>query len=204
MYQNRYPQRRHSNHNSIRYIHLRARQGQLVRVRHHIYDENDVRVLVILSMVHMNPHISSYDIERQSGIPIRAALRILRSQCYRPYHITLTQALTPNDMRLRIEFYQWAEQMIMNDPDFFRNVMFSDEATCKSNGQLNRHNCHYWSDDNPHWYRHVDNQPRWSINVWCICVDIVNGYLIGLYFFNGNVNGRNFLAFLSSQCYWKM
>lgn len=57
-------------------------------------------------------------------------------------------------------------------------------------GELNRHNCHYWSDVNPHWYRTVDNQHRWSLNVWC---GIVNGYLIGPYFFNGNVNGHNFL-----------
>jgi len=64
---------------------------------------------------------------------------------------------------------------------------FSDEATFKNNGELNRHNCHYWLDTNPHWHRQVDNQHRWSINVWC---GIINGYFIGPYFFEENVNGE--------------
>lgn len=34
--------------------------------------------------------------------------------------------------------------------------MFSDEAGFRSTGQLNRHNCHYWSVVNPHWVREVD------------------------------------------------
>ncbi|XP_031777035.1 uncharacterized protein LOC116415815 [Nasonia vitripennis] len=68
-----------------------------------------------------------------------------------------------------------------------------DEATFKNTGELNRHNCHYWSDVNPLWHRTVDNQHRWSLNVWC---GIVNGYVIGPYFFNGNVNQHNFLEFL--------
>jgi len=46
---------------------------------------------------------------------------------------------------------------------------------------------------NPHWHRGVDNQHRWSLNVWC---GIVNGYLIGPYFFDGNVNQHNFLELL--------
>jgi len=81
---------------------------------------------------------------------------------------------------MRIAFCQWALQMLHDDPNFFRYVLFSDEAKFYSDGQLNRHNCHYWSDVNPHWYRPIDHQNRWSIMVWC---GIVNGYLIGPYFF---------------------
>jgi len=55
--------------------------------------------------------------------------------------------------------------MFENNPRFFYNVMFSDEATFKNNGELNRHNCHYRSNVNPHWYRQIDNQHRWSVNV---------------------------------------
>lgn len=95
-----------------------------------------------------------------------------------------------------MQFCQWAQQMIRNDPAFFRYVMFSDEATFKNNGELNRHNCHYWLDTNPHWHRQIDNQHRWSINVWC---GIINGYLIGPYFFEENVNGENFLALLRDE-----
>ncbi|XP_026824324.1 uncharacterized protein LOC113561697 [Ooceraea biroi] len=83
-------------------------------------------------------------------------------------------------MRQRVLFCQWARQMIAHDADFFKYVLFSDESTFKNTGELNTHNCHYWSDVNPYWHRQVNNQHRWSVVVWC---GIVNGYLIGPYFF---------------------
>ena len=83
--------------------------------------------------------------------------------------------------------------MVQNDPSFCRYVLFSDESKFYSNGQLNRHNCHYWSDENPHWYRPMDYQNRWSVTVLC---GIVNGYLIGPYFFDGNVEWHTHLELL--------
>jgi len=49
------------------------------------------------------------------------------------------------------------------------------------------------SNVNPHWFRSVDNQNRSSLMVWC---GIVNGYLIGPYFFEKNMNRVNFLELL--------
>ncbi|EZA55144.1 hypothetical protein X777_05283 [Ooceraea biroi] len=74
--------------------------------------------------------------------------------------------------------------MIVHDATFFKYVLFSDESTFKNTGELSTHNCHYWSDVNPYWY---------SVIVWC---EIVNGCLIGPYFFQENVNRNNFLEFL--------
>jgi len=51
-------------------------------------------------------------------------------------------------MILRVRFCRWAMRMIQQDEDFFRYVLFSDESTFKNTGELNRHNCHYWSDEN--------------------------------------------------------
>ncbi|XP_031777321.1 uncharacterized protein LOC116415878 isoform X1 [Nasonia vitripennis] len=82
--------------------------------------------------------------------------------------------------------------MEYQNQQFFGSSKPKDEATFKNTGELNRHNCHYWSDVNPLWHRTVDNQHCWSLNVWC---GIVNGYVIGPYFFNGNVNQHNFLEF---------
>ncbi|XP_011883581.1 PREDICTED: uncharacterized protein LOC105570750 [Vollenhovia emeryi] len=161
LYAVRYPNRRHPNDTVIRNLELRAREGHLHRQRQRsVYDEDDERVLTILACVHLNPHISTRDITRATGIPQRTVCRILHSHRYHPYHITLTQALTPNDFLQRIEFCHWALAMIAQDPYFFRYVLFCDESTFKSSGELNRHNCHYWSDENPHWYRPVDNQHR--------------------------------------------
>jgi len=54
----------------------------------------------------------------------------------------------------------------------------SDEASFRNNGQLNRHNCHYWSIYNPHLTQRVDNQHRWSLDTWC---EIVNKYLVHIF-----------------------
>ena len=86
---------------------------------------------------------------------------------------------------MRIAFFHWALEMIRNATHFFKYVLSSDEAKFYSDRQLNRHNCHYWSNGNPHWYRPLDHQNRWSIMAWC---GIVNGYLIGPYFFEQNVD----------------
>jgi len=75
-------------------------------------------------------------------------------------------------------------------------LIFSGEATFHNTGQLNRHNSHYWSVENPHWYREVNHQHRWSFIVWSA---ILNGNLIGPYFFDENVNDNNYLHFLQQR-----
>ncbi|KYN28529.1 hypothetical protein ALC57_02040 [Trachymyrmex cornetzi] len=165
VYRDRYPDGRIVNHTTIRRLALRARQGLLRRDGgNHQYDENDNRVVTILGLIHLDPHVSSRTLAQVTGIPRTTILRILKNVKYRPYHITLTQALTPNDIRLRIGFCEWAQARLVDDPRFFEYVMFSDEACFQSSGHLNRHNSHYWSDVNPHWYRGIDNQHRWSVN----------------------------------------
>ncbi|KYN14611.1 hypothetical protein ALC57_13185 [Trachymyrmex cornetzi] len=42
----------------------------------------------------------------------------------------------------------------------------------------------------------IDNQHRWSLNTWC---GIVNGYLIGPYFFDNRLSGETYLSFLQNK-----
>lgn len=152
-----------------------------------MYDENDVCVLVVLAAVYHNPHISSYEIEKQTGLSRTIIRRILRNYRYHPCHITLMQAITPNDMKMRLQFCRCAQQVITNNPSFF----FMYCLVMKQNLKIldNRHNCHYWADIYSRWYRQIDNQHRWCINVWR---GIINDYLIGPYIFDSN--GQNFLS----------
>jgi len=190
LYAERFPDRKHSNNTTIRRLTQRARNGHLVHQhRHHEFNENDARVITVLAVVHPDPHISTRQIEREIGIPQSTVSRILKALRYY-LHTTLTQALRPNYIQLRIAFCQWALRIIQDDHHFFRYVLFFDEAKFYSDGQLNRHNYHYWSDENPHWYRSVDHQNRWSLMVWC---EIINGYLIGPYFFEQNVDRHSYL-----------
>lgn len=58
-----------------------------------------------------------------------------------------------NDLRNRMRFCYWARIMILQNLNFFRYVMFSNETTFKNIGELNRYNSYYWSDVNLYWQR---------------------------------------------------
>ena len=79
---------------------------------------------------------------------------------------------------------------------FFNYVLFTDEATFHKNGSVNRHNFHYYFTENPHFLRQIDDQHRWSVNVWA---GIVGGNIIGPFFFNGHLNGQIYLQFLQNE-----
>lgn len=197
LYAARFPDRRHPRHTAISRLTQRARDGHMVRQRrHHVYDVNDARCVTVLAIIHVDPHISSRRVEKEHGIPRRTFLRILETLKYHAYHITLVQELQIHHFQQRLVFCQWALHMIENDQNFFNFVLFSDEATFQNDGELNRHNCHYWSNENPHWHRTVNFQRRWSLMVWC---GIVNGYLIGPYFFEENVNRLTYLQLIREQ-----
>lgn len=198
LYRQRYPDRRHPGPQQIINIERRSRSNALHRHRrqNRVLNNNDPRLLAILGMIHINPHISLRQIERELGIPRATAHRLLQLVRYHPYHITLVQELNDNDCILRVNFCTWALNELDQDPDFFWSVCFCDEATFHSNGSLNRHNSHYWSPVNPHWYREVLNQHRWSLHVWA---GIVNGSMIGPHFFERTINGMMYLDFLQNH-----
>lgn len=199
LYQERYPDRRHPNDRTIAKIAQRERNGpEIPRQRQKVItvERNDPRILVVLAMTNINPQISLRQIEAQTGIPRETARRFLQVHRFHPYHVTLTQELLVPDFQRRLQFCLWARERLDNNQNFFRNVLFSDEATFHNTGELNRHNCVYWSQENPHWVRAINHQQRWSLTTWC---GIVNGYLIGPYFFDNHVNGQNYLNFLTNE-----
>ena len=110
--------------------------------------------------------------------------------------MVLYQALNPEDFDRRLNYCNWMLGMIKENEEFFLEIPWTDKATFRSDGNLNRHNMHYWSDNNPHWLREVQHQGHWSLNVWC---GILGGTIIGPYFFDQPLNGAVFLNFLVNQ-----
>jgi hypothetical protein len=105
----------------------------------------------------------------------------------------LQQELHGEDFQKRTEFCNF----IQRQNGVYSHILFSDEATFRSDSIVNRHNMHYWSIDNPHWVRHVDYQVRWSINVWG---GIIGEHVLGPHFFEGYLNGPMYLEFLGNEC----
>lgn len=60
-------------------------------------------------------------------------------------------------------------------------------------GMFNRHNYRHWAEENPHEFRSVKKQQKFSINVWC---GIINDCIVGPYLYEDNLTAENFLNFL--------
>ncbi|EFN87566.1 hypothetical protein EAI_04278, partial [Harpegnathos saltator] len=132
----------------------------------------------------------------EHGISKSTANRIFKINRFHPYHIHLTQKLEQRDFEQRLQFYNWALNQIRRNPHFIAEILFSDEATFGNKGDVNRHNYHYYSDQNPYWQRSQEFQRQWSINVWA---GILRNDIIGPYYFKQNLNAQYYLAFLQND-----
>ena len=140
---------------------------------------NDNNAVAILAFATLNPHRSSRRMTKKSGISQRSALRILHQYKFYPYRMSLHQDLYANDFLKRVNFFNWIRSKMHTDVSFLSHVLFSDEANFANTGNLNRHNMHYWENENPGWIRTVPFQHPWSVNCWC---GIVGDHVIGPYF----------------------
>lgn len=73
-------------------------------------------------------------------------IKSLNLHIYRP---SLLQALNEDDFDRRVQFAETIEIMSEADTDFLRCILRTDEATFKTNGLVNRHNCVYYDFENP-------------------------------------------------------
>jgi hypothetical protein len=77
------------------------------------------------------------------------------------------------------------DQIAMEQPDLLDNIIWSDEACFKLSGHVNRHNCMYWADENPHFTIMSQlNQP--GVTVWGA---LSSEGVVGPVFFDGTVDG---------------
>jgi hypothetical protein len=199
-YSRRYPDRRHHSRRVFSRLATRIRRTGRVqpvfetRRRRLVRTENNV--INVLAYVEADPHLSIRDIARDLGISRESVRQILHDNKLHPYHMELHQALTAADFARRLNYCHWLGNVISEDAQFLRRILWTDEATFTNVGGVNLHNAHYWSQNNPHWMQEVDFQNRWSINVWC---GIVEGKIVGPMIFNGTLTGERYLQFLMEE-----
>ena len=66
-----------------------------------------------------NPHVSTREIVRDSGLSLTSVWRILKRHKYHPYHVSLHEDLHGADFQNRVTFCQWAREQIQQNPNFF-------------------------------------------------------------------------------------
>jgi hypothetical protein len=75
-------------------------------------------------------------------------------------------------------------------------VLFSDEALFYVNGDVNRLNVRYWSQNNPRWMDPSEQQGAERIMVRC---GLWKAHVLGPFFFDRSVTGETYLALLGDQ-----
>lgn len=193
----RYPERRSRSRKVFTRLARRVRETgnvQPISVRNRLRrSRNEENIINVLAYVETEPHLSIRVIARDLGLNYTLVNRILKDYKMHPYHVILQQELKEADFDRRLDYCNWLKGMFNDDPDFLSKILWTDEATFSGNGKVNLHNSHYWSKTNPHWQREVSYQNRWSLNVWC---GILNGRIIGPFFFERRLSGENYLEFL--------
>lgn len=202
VYKERFPNKlRHPREESFRILLERfERTGNVSyekqeRAKPVTHEENEV---MIMTAIVENPHTSSRQLSTNLDISRTSIQRIIKKHKFHPYHIQLHQELLDADYQKRLTFCQWIQNQLAVQVNFLQRIMFSDEATFHKNGTVNKHNFHYYSDHNPHIMMTTGSQHKWSLNVWA---GILDGYLIGPYFFENILNGALYYEFLSTQLF---
>ena len=123
------------------------------------------------------------------GIKRTSLRKILTKLHMRPYIPRLIHGLLEDDPDRRSQFCEQFVKMCEDNPTFLDEIVWTDEATFKLSGHVNRHNCVYWSDTNPQFTITSQlNQP--GITVWA---GISSDGIVGPQFFDGTVTGERYL-----------
>jgi hypothetical protein len=103
------------------------------------------------------------------------------------YRADLIQHLREGNLEHRITFIAWLETQLIKNPYVLNYIFWREESKFTNNGILYKQNHCYLDDQNPHLTFETNNQTVWRTNVWC---DLINGKLLGPYFYDGTLNGR--------------
>ncbi|GBP45167.1 hypothetical protein EVAR_95819_1 [Eumeta japonica] len=105
--------------------------------------------------------------------------------------------LEDNDFGNRVRFCRFLLHADVDDPDFLKSILWTDESKFTKQGILNLHNLHHWSskDENPRVKRQRSFQRRFSLNVWA---GVIGDRVIGPHYLPDNLNGDNYLEFLQN------
>lgn len=133
--------------------------------------------------------------EADLGISYSSIQRILQKREMHDYKFTKVQALLPYDFPQRVEFCENMLIRTQEDPNFLSKIIWTDESKFSREGIFNRHNCHIWSNENPHATREANSQIKFSFNVFCLLMDDQVRYLI----YDEQLNSRKYVDIIKSE-----
>ena len=113
-----------------------------------------------------------------------------------PYKIQVHQGLSDEDCASRVQMSQDLLSLMDENDQFVKQIIFSDEATFRLNGNVNRHNCRIWGSTPPtETIKKIQGGAK--VNVW---IGISYSKVYGPYFFDDNITSVVYLDMLK-KCF---
>lgn len=164
--------------------------------RYRVEDEDEIRRLFI-----EDPTTSTNVVAKLLGISQWKVWFTMNTAGYYPYHYTPVHAIEEGDSLRRLDFCRFLLNADIEDPQFLKKILWTDESKFDKDGITNYHNAHFWTpkeDGNPNKKRVKGSQRRFSLNVW---MGIIDNHLIGPYFMPQNLNGECYEEFLREELF---
>lgn len=151
--------------------------------------------LNVLLQIEEHPVTPARQLARLHQVSHTSVLKLFKEVKMHPYKMQSVQELNEEDFDRRLEFCEQMMGLIDGGQIFTEWILFSDEATFTLHGHVNRQNCRYWSNENPHWMRECHTQHPQKTNVWA---GIIGGRIVGPVFFNQNLTAELYLDMLQN------
>lgn len=97
-----------------------------------------------------DPCTSQRKVAAQLDVSQSSVHRVLRENQIKHFKFSRVQELKEIDFEPRLTFCRSVLNLCKQTPGWHQKIVFSDEAVFHLNGQVNLHNCFYYSTENPH------------------------------------------------------
>jgi hypothetical protein len=157
-------------------------------------DQEEVLLSIVNSLYH-HPGSSLRITSFETDISYSTVQKIARHTLgLYPYRLILTHALTEYDKMVRVDACQRLLQVITDD----KLIVYSDEATFRTDGSVNRWNCRLWDYERPPDFVTEASQSAKQTTVWA---GVSKDHLFGPYFFPSTITGEAYRDVIS-EIFW--
>ena len=155
-------------------------------------------IAVVSDLFTRSPDKSIRQGAQESGLTYYAVQSILKEELdFRPWKPHYVQALSDEDCDRRLEYGEMMIEWKIRWPQLHLNILWSDEAIFHLGGFVNRHNCHYWAEENPNIIAEkVHSRPK--LTVWC---GMSSTKIVGPFIIRDTMNVERYLMMLKDQVF---